>query len=540
MHDSVTCARPSAPGPSSRLRAACEVGLIFLVFFIQGAWLAPHVNEPHYLGKARHYWDASWCPDDFFLNSADAHQVFYWTFGWLARVMPFAPLAWFGRALTWVLLAWAWRRLSWALVPAPFYAVLSAALMVTLIDHFQMAGEWLIGGVEAKGFAYVLVLVGLEWLVRERWGRAIMAFGAVAAFHVVIGGWCVVAAGVVWLACPQRPPLARLVLPLLVGGCLSLAGLLPALTLARGVEPQVVAEANRIYVYERLYHHLLPQQFPLWFVVEHWGVLVVVRHLLLIGGLLLLIWTAGKLDAAWRRLLTFVAATVGIAAVGMVIALVAPAAPDLAASLLRFYWFRTSDVLVPVGTALLASHTLWRWQHTQTMRHAVALTLVLVVVAGHFAQLLSWRQRHPWPPADAGIADLAGWREACEWARANTPADAVFLTPRLAQTFRWYAARAEVVSRKDIPQDAAGIVEWWRRNCFVHMAGAGTPQARWRRSLTELSAAQLRTLGRQFGADYVITEAEPPLALPQVGPTRGGYAIYQLSSERGTGSAGKN
>ena len=70
---------------SSRWPAVGEVTLIFFIFFVQGAWAAPEVNEPHYLSKARHYWDAGWCANDFFCNSADAHQVFYWTVGWLSR-----------------------------------------------------------------------------------------------------------------------------------------------------------------------------------------------------------------------------------------------------------------------------------------------------------------------------------------------------------------------------------------------------------------------------------------------------------------------
>ena len=147
MHSALTADRPGSGGTWSHLRTAAEIALVFLVFFIQGARPAPDVNEPHYLGKARHYWVATWCPDDFFCNTADAHQVFYWTFGWLSAWTSLATMAWCGRVLTWALLAWAWRRLSWSLVPGRWYCVLSAALFVTLVDRFEMAGEWIIGGV---------------------------------------------------------------------------------------------------------------------------------------------------------------------------------------------------------------------------------------------------------------------------------------------------------------------------------------------------------------------------------------------------------
>lgn len=174
--------------------------MVFAVFFIQGAAPVPEVNEPYYLGKAIHFWNPDWVQGDFFLDTADTHTVFYLTFGWLALVLSPTAMAWTGRVLTWALLAWAWRRLSFALVPRPWMAVLTAALWVLLIERCHMAGEWVVGGVEAKGFAYVLVLLGLEALVRNRWNRMWLLFGAASAFHVLVGGWSVIAAGWAWLA----------------------------------------------------------------------------------------------------------------------------------------------------------------------------------------------------------------------------------------------------------------------------------------------------------------------------------------------------
>ena len=68
-----------------------------------------------------------------------------------------------------------------------------------MIQHGNLAGEWLIGGVEAKGFAFVLVFLGLEALVLGRWNRTWLLLGAASAFHVLVGGWAAVAAGMTWL-----------------------------------------------------------------------------------------------------------------------------------------------------------------------------------------------------------------------------------------------------------------------------------------------------------------------------------------------------
>ena len=78
---------------ADRWTAAAEIMLIFLLFFLYAGWPPPDVNEAHYVAKAKHYWQPDWCPTDHFLASADAHLVFYWTFGWLTRLAPLASVA---------------------------------------------------------------------------------------------------------------------------------------------------------------------------------------------------------------------------------------------------------------------------------------------------------------------------------------------------------------------------------------------------------------------------------------------------------------
>ena len=71
-------------------------------------------------------------------------------------------------------------------------------------------------------------------------------------------------------------------------------------------------------------------------------------------------------------------------------------------------------------------------------------------------------------PTVAGQSDVTrqvyqDWVQVCGWIREETPSAAVFLTPRRQQTFKWYAHRAEIVSWKDIPQDALGLIQWHER-----------------------------------------------------------------------------
>lgn len=514
-----------------RTAGLAEWAAVFLVFFLQGAWPVPDVNEPHYLGKAIHYWNRDWIPADFFLDSADTHQVFYFTFGWLSLGLGPAALAWTGRVLTWGLMAWAWRRLSTAVVPRPWFAVLTAGLLVTLIERFHMAGEWLVGGVEAKGFAWVLVLLGMEAVVRNRWNRAWLLLGAASAFHVLVGGWAAVAAGIAWLGAGRGRVALRATWPGLAGGfLLALPGLLPSLRLTWGVDAALVREANRIYVCERLAHHLDFTAFAPAFCV---------RFAALAAFALWLLWMLPQ-SAAVVRLRRFCLGTLAIGACGAVLSFALAGLPDARAAVLRFYWFRTADVVVPAAASLAvaawAAERLGGCSRWRGAWLAGAAALAAVHVGGYAlmrplpAVPRGFRAGEERWKGEAGrLADYLAWRKACAWIAdpAHVPPDARFLTPRLGQTFKWYAGRSEVATWKDIPQDAASIVAWWERLREVYGTGSDEPGRRWVRSLADRKPAELAELGHKYEARYLLVESKPRLPMEVVYRNER-WAVYRL------------
>jgi hypothetical protein len=510
--------------PSSFIIPLClplaEIALVFAVFFVQGAVPVPDVNEPYYLGKAIHFWNPDWARGDFFLESKDTHLVFYVTFGWLSLWLKPLVLAWFGRVLTWVLLAWAWRRLSMAVVPRPWFSVASAALLVGLTEHCHMAGEWIIGGVEAKGFAFVLVFLGLEAFVLGRWNRAWLLLGAASAFHVLVGGWSVVAVGLAWLGIGRSRPGLRSMWPAILGGfVLSLAGLVPALALNWGTGRDVVREANQIYVYGRLGHHLNLAQIPDEYVFRF--------------VLLLVLWLVLSVkmpaDAPLRRLRAFVAAAVVIALAGAAISLLAPYDRARAAGLLRFYWFRLADVAVPMGIALGAVSFVTRALHSRPATGRCWMALVILMAGIHVGLHAARLPLLTPPPADRQ-QHYGGWRLACEWvARSGEiPPEARFITPRSAHTFKWYAGRAEVANWKEIPQDAAAMGEWWQRLGDLSPPGENLPDQRTYKMLPELGADRLRQLGAKYEADFVLTVVTEPLLPLEVVYKNRTYVIYKM------------
>jgi hypothetical protein len=460
--------------------------------------------------------------------------------------------------LTWILLAWAWQRLSWRIAPTPLAAVLSAALFVTINEFAHMAGEWVVGGVEAKCFAYGFVLLALRDLIDRRWNRMLLLLGAATAFHPIVGGWSAVVCGCLMLWTIRRPRLVGNVLPGLAGAALLASlGIVPALMLTWNEPEEIVAEASRIYVFERLPHHLAPLTLPTGERARRLG-----GH----AALLAMLWItsravrSGSIRSARARLgntgpagapvtqekwslkalaeptapltcvVDFAWGAAGLAGIGLAIALFWWNEPLVAARLLRYYWFRLTDFAAPMAVALCLTTLIAAGVAQRRAWGAMLLIAALVLAGGHLANVAGQRMQNPIPPADEKVRDFAAWVEACKWVGKNSPSDALFLTPRLNHTFKWRAGRPEVANRKDIPQDARSIIEWHRRIkeiYYTEVAGLAEPLD----SIGVLGTERVRELALKFGADHVLMDRGQLLSLP-IAFWNEEYVVYRITPDR--------
>ncbi len=529
-----TLASPRATFWSRTAGAASEIFLLVCLWIVFAGGAAPDINEAHYLTKARHYWNPTWCQRDVFLRSADAHAVFFLTFGWLTQFCSLATTANLGRLVGWTLLAIGWRSLSRAVVPGRLTSLLTAAWFLILLEHGHMAGEWVVGGIEAKVPAYGFVLLGLAALAANNWRGAWLWFGCGGLFHVLVGGWSFVAALFAWWCTPrtQRLPLREMWPWVVAGGLLALPSILIGLSLQRGdVDADTASIADRILVYRRLGHHLAFHQFPR---------LYMARFAALVAVTLLLTRGLRFRHVRFARLWTFAVGALSIAAMGIAIDQTLLNRPGPAAALLKFYWFRLADVLVPV--TLAAALVLWL-QQWQARRPAGWLLLVLIAIPlAVLGTRVRARLENPRPPADHVLErstntpaqaqrKFENWRTVCRWIKEHTSADDIFLTPRDQQTFKWYAERAEVVSWKDVPQDAASIIDWRIRWRSIYSAAAA------RYGVSAWSDQQLAEKMAAYQARFVVVERPrlrrmlgPPFR--QVYPTmldeNVDFAVYEL------------
>ena len=226
-------------------------------------------------------------------------------------------------------------------------------------------------------------------------------------------------------------------------------------------------------------------------------------------------------------------ASLAISATGLLLAAVRSYQPAAADQLLRFYWFRSADGIVPLAAAVLVVDWL-RWGQKPAVLASCGLLLTTV----------AWdvgMQREHWPAdEDAAVCrgdrhvDAVAWRDTCRWIRENTPEEAVFLTPRGAATFTWWAERAEVVSWKNMPQDPESVVAW-RERIFDLFAPEGKNSLKdLERSTAELGEDQVREVAGVYGADYIVVPKKvldkggDPLPSDEQVHANDGYVVYRL------------
>lgn len=518
------------PGPATpkNLGVPGEVFVLFALIALLAAEQVPGVNESHYLPKAKHLFNRDFCPGDLFFESHDAHGLAAGLAGGLALWLPLPAVAWIGRAISWFCLAWAWQKLRIAIGIHWILGALALGSWYFAIDYGNWAGEWAIGGFEGKSLAYPCVIVALAELFRDRWARVWVWLGLAVAWHPLAGGWAGLSFGIAWLCMPGLWQRFRIQAPWLgLATCMGLAGVIPA---GLGLNsPNQVGNlvASQIHVYRRLAHHQCPSLFAL------------DRHIA--GGISLGLLIAATVLAAcvlreksraelrqhpvaWLLTLGWIA--VLFSAIGLAIdRIFSLPNPVLASQLLRFYWFRWSDIAVPLAWTL----TFWKLTASSlqvasdphgaitppsggkaklaSVAQGLAGLLLLVLVVQHTA--MNFARRHP--PADDILLNAPmnrvldtdryiDWLAVCDWASKNSPSDSLWFTPEHQQTFKWYAGRAEVVCWKDVPQDNENVRRWYERIVLCRQPRNSKDER------VEWTSEQIIELSKQYGFRWVLVD----------------------------------
>ena len=544
---------------------------VFCIFFLYAGSSVPAINEPHYWTKAAHFWDNNFGRGDLFLESGDAHWLFFATFGYFTQCVPMPWAVWTGRFVTWIFLALSWTmlgRLLWQCEektdrqpPVPLQASCWGLVWLAGLHYGHWAGEWVVGGCESKGIAYAFIFAGLALAIRRRWTLAWVMFGGASAYHVVAGIWVIACVATVSLLLDgysirrwfttHAPGWSLCVIGVIIG-------VVPALAIDWGTDPVLASESAVKQVYTRLGHHLAPSRFSTvrW---HDFGILLLCA--------IALLWMASRskwygrppgisktgviksLPRGLRLIIGWSLFGFAVAMVGLVVDyLFGRAFPAQAAKLLRFYLFRWNDVAMPMMVGALAvSFAFGRLRfapYTFALRCVVAACAFIpgIVLLGYRFEsnsnerIPAGDKAHFVAKSDSEAEHLRqfkDWVRVCEWIKENSEPGSLWLTPRRQQSFKWRAGRAELACWKDAPQNAEAVVQWSERLADAYQFDSEKKLQPW-------TEEKLWALHTKYGVRYVLLDRRVqgqitpllPILYPSQNELNATFAVFEFPSQK--------
>lgn len=488
------------------------------------------VNEVDVLPLAKQYTNPDWIPKDWYLNQPPGYRVLFQTlFGRLIVIWEFLPTSIVGRLICYCLV-------SWGLVLIARKLKLSLPLLLIAISCFlwlnqgAIAGEWIVGGLEAKAVAYGLVLLAIGLMLGQQYRLMAFILGLATSFHVLVGGYAFLTT-LGWLIVRQKTHLFSLryglILLLYLGGSVfAIQSVLQQLVMPVTAGSRL---ASYIYVFLRLPHHLDPSVWT----KDGWIKLMVYILILLISVCIIRLQAPINFSQEYSaRIELFKFTLLGL--VPFILGL-AIARFDSQGVFLQFYPFRLGDVMLPLTTFLLFACALQQI-FTRQRKRLMLTSIVVVGLIFSFKTVYFLKQGlalSHFPSEQQGVTHE--WKNISQWIKTNTPKNAIFISSPVEFTnFSWMTERPTIAKFKLFPQNKSGILDWYER--MQDLSGGNFPASSVYRGFKaaeqistkykSLNTVQVKQIMSKYQADYIMTALSQQLNLP-IAYKNSSYILYK-------------
>ncbi len=427
-------------------------------------------NEVDVLPLAKQYADPAWIPQDWYLNQAAGYRLLFNNLvGWLILNFGFLATSIIGRLICYSLVATGLVLIGQKLkLSLPFLLLATIGCTYQGYNQGAIAGEWFVGGLEAKAFAYGLSLIAIAFMLRRHYLVMTLFLGLATSFHVLVGGWAFLTT-LGWLCFRPSTRLSKLKeigFLLLLIYCVTSVFAIPAVAQhllesesTSASTASISFSPSYIYVFLRLAHHLNPLS---WNIIS-WIKLII--YLLLLGRSMMLLHN--QKDQQEMTRVNVIRLELGEFALislipflgGLAIALF-----DHQGNWLQYYPFRFGDVMLPIIACLLTACTLESYlskskKSLKRLVHRIVIGILLIQTAIFTYQVVSLQQ---FPSAQQDVNPQ--WKTMSNWIREHTPKDAVIVShPIQLVNFSWLTERATIAKVKLFPQTDQKILEYYQR-----------------------------------------------------------------------------
>jgi hypothetical protein len=505
-------------------RFALCYGVLIAIAWIASAHFLPIPlldNEADTLPSARQFFSHGWLPTDWYLNlSFNYRFLFDFLVGpWLV-IAPWRWVVLIGRFVAYCLFGLVAQGIGRSLQIRARYLI--PALTMFLFAQSIVAGEWMVGGLETKCFAYVAILGSLIFYFERKFIYAFLCGGLAFSFHPLVGGYGAICFVVAALIGSDRADQLTCLKASWAFIPTALPGLFSSCHYLWNCRLPDMSHAALITVHYRLPHHLLPM---------FWSGHVWIIKLGLWMGLMGVAYKSSK-NSKITFLSLYGLTSAFLFIVGLVIAQTHHDA------LLKYYWFRFADTMLPCLGAFILAYGLKEWaersvvakQFLPSLFQWIALGCLLAVVPPIFG--VSGEPELRDRTESAVLSQNQDMADMLHWIHERVPKDETFLVSPFLTSFYLTAERAQFVSFKCFPQGSAEIEEWYKRICLCNRGQAPRLigfRSRWEieNNFYRLSESELKALADHYALRYYLGRAGTHPMLPCV-YANGTWALYRL------------
>lgn len=474
-------------------------------------------NEMDVLPYAKSVFDPNWLSNDWYLSRKIPYRyLFSYPTGYLISTIGFVKTMIFGRILSYAVFAFAFQYLIKAIDKKNnIIYYLGIIVFFILFPNGNGAHEWMVGGFDTKVFSYAFVLYALASLLKNNLKNLFIFSGLALSFHILIGGYAMICLILPFFLQKKELSVGKLIKLspwFLVFGAVGIYGLIYQLT-ASAASSEVNQAWGDIYVKIRVHDHTYPKSFvnELWI---KWAIFMIVN-------LVVIIYEKGE---KIKQLAAYGFSSGLISLIGLIIFWFDQT------HLLKYYFFRFADVILPLTTILICCYYILQLLKTNVVLRNKFYNVGLYVVVGVLITIITISNKENYIiDQNEILLKKSGDIEMENWIREHTDKNDVFIVNPNVDYFYIYYQRPVFVIWKYAPQNGEDLIEWDKRLKFLNKNKPYSGISELEKSYTKLNEEDIDEIVNNYpNVKYLMMIRSAPLNYPIAHQTRS-HNLYMVN-----------
>jgi hypothetical protein len=440
------------------------------IFFVSAIFLCTYSflgksllkgNEIDVLVTAKHFMNKSWIPNDWYLNlNIDYRNLFNIIAGSISLVFPLWVVAVIGRIITSILFSFVIYKFAKLFNIKTFLVLIFLFVWYNFFDSL-VAGEWILKGFDTKSFAYIFSLLSLYYAVKNNYLKMFLFSGLSISFHVLVGIYslfCIFIAIIINIKYHKLyiKNIIKSVYAFFITGFYGIFIVIKMLFINQNVDKKL---ASLIYVCRRVSHHVLPSSWE--------GYIWIIKFIVMIIFTILVFILIN--DKRFKMLSVFILSSSLLFTIGLTLFKLNKI------ELLKFYWFRLPDVIMPLLSLFLLFCLIQRYLYViyininiknlfKKIINTLSVIAIIIIIFICFKDIFFITKKRMKENKNYTYKNVEkNFENALIWINKNTPEDCTVLSYPFIDEIYIITERATFVSYKHSPQSEKDILEWYDR-----------------------------------------------------------------------------